>query len=390
MAIVAYSDSEGSDVEPETNPAPQANKTTKSDLTLGFKVDRSNPNKVRIAIPEIKPEHPSGEDEDGPRKKARIGGGGFSGFNSFLPAPKRTAEKKAPVGTTRQAFSLKTGAGPGFDRTADAEMRNDMAFDNLAGGDAEDTIPTPGSLNTDTVPETSTEAMKKPEQVKLQGNPMMFRPLSVGRPKKRKTTKIIEQPTPGPSKSAQPVQQTTSSQAPAPAPPKPKVSLFSLSSDETTSRPDPAPGPSSTYQPLVYNAESEEASEAIPADIEPTLIPAAYSTATVSSNPTSSLDSVANDLNLSKSERRQLFGRNATAAQSHVRTFNTDEEYASNQVLAQGDLAAAQHNPVRSIAPGKHTLQQLLNAASSQKDALEESFATGRRNKREAGSKYGW
>ncbi|KAJ5123896.1 uncharacterized protein N7515_007721 [Penicillium bovifimosum] len=390
MALVAYSDSEGSDAEPETTPAPLTNKATNPDLKSGFKVDRSNPNKIRIAIPEIKPEHPAGEDEDGPRKKPRIGGGGFSGFNSFLPAPKRTAEKKAPMATTRKAFSLKTGAGPGFDRTADAEMKNDMAFDNLAGADAEDTIPAPGSLTADTAPDASVETMKKPEQVKLQGNPMMFRPLSVGRPKKKKTTKIIEQPTPGPSKSAQSGQQTTTSQPPAPPPPKPKVSLFSLSSDETTSRPDPTPGPSATYQPLVYNAESEEASEAIPADIEPPHIPAEYSTATVSSNPVSSLDSVANDLNLSKSERRQLFGRNATAAQSHVRTFNTDEEYASNQVLAQGELAAAQHNPVRSIAPGKHTLQQLLNAATSQKDALEESFATGRRNKREAGSKYGW
>jgi hypothetical protein len=32
----------------------------------------------------------------------------------------------------------------------------------------------------------------------------------------------------------------------------------------------------------------------------------------------------------------------------------------------------------------------LVNAASSQKEALEESFAAGRRNKKEAGSKYGW
>jgi hypothetical protein len=37
------------------------------------------------------------------------------GAGTFLPAPKRTAEKKAPVATTRKVFSLKTGAGPGFD-----------------------------------------------------------------------------------------------------------------------------------------------------------------------------------------------------------------------------------------------------------------------------------
>ncbi|CAI7602369.1 unnamed protein product [Penicillium glandicola] len=392
MVLVGYSDSEGSDAEPETTPAPQINKTKKFDSKTGFQVDRSNPRKIRVALPEIKPEHPSGEDtEDGPRKKARLGGGGLSGFNSFLPAPKRTVEKKAPVATTRKAFSLKTGAGPGFDRTADAEMRNDYAFENIAGGDTEVTT-APGSSKADTASDAPVETMKNPVAVKLQGNPMMFRPLSVGRPqKKRKTTKIAEQPTPSSSapKPAQPLEQAPAP-TPAPAPPKPKVSLFSLSSDETTSRPDPVPGPSATYQPLVYNAEGEEVSAADSVFAEPTQIAMQHPTATVSTNPTSSLDSIANDLNLSKSERRQLFGRNATSSQSQVRTFNTDEEYASNTVLAQGELAGAQHNPVRSIAPGKHTLQQLLNVASSQKEALEESFATGRRNKKEAGSKYGW
>jgi hypothetical protein len=395
MVLVGYSDSEGSDAEPDTTPAPQITKPKKSDSKPKL-VDPNNSRKIRIAIPEIKPEHPSGEDtEDGPRKKARLGGGGFSGFNSFLPAPKRTAEKKAPVATTRKAFSLRTGAGPGFDRSADAEMKNDYAFENLAG-DAE-TTPAPSSSKTDTST-TPAETMKDPVEVKLQGNPMMFRPLSVGRPqKKRKTTKIAEQPTPSPAapKPTQPLQQApppASAPAPAPAPPKPKVSLFSLSSEEATSQPGPAPGPS-TYQPLVYNAEGEEEELAAgPALAEPTQIPIDHSTTTVSTNPTSSLDSIANDLNLSKAERRQLFGRNAnvTSSQSQVRTFNTDEEYASNKVLAEGELAGAQHQPVRAIAPGKHTLQQLLNVASSQKEALEESFATGRRNKKEAGSKYGW
>ncbi|CRL26213.1 unnamed protein product [Penicillium camemberti] len=396
MALVNYSDSEGSDAEPDTTPAPAPQITKAKKLGSRTGVERSDSGKIRVAIPEIKPEHPSGDDtEDGPRKKARLGGGGLSGFNAFLPAPKRTLEKKAPVATTRKAFSLKTGAGPGFDRTADAEMKNDYAFENLAG-DAEDTTSAPSNSKADTSSDALAETMKTPAEVKLQGNPMMFRPLSVGRPqKKRKTTKIAEQPTPSSSsaapKPAQPLQQTPAP-APAPAPPKPKVSLFSLSTDEATSQPAPAPGPSAsaTYQPLVYNAEGEEVSAADPVLAEPVPIAVGDSTATVSTNPTSSLDSIANDLNLSKAERRQLFGRNAMPSQSQVRTFNTDEEYASNQVLAQGELAGTQHNPVRSIAPGKHTLQQLLNVASSQKDALEESFATGRRNKKEAGSKYGW
>ena len=103
------------------------------------------------------------------------------------------------------------------------------------------------------------------------------------------------------------------------------------------------------------------------------------------------LGSIASDLKLSKSDRRQLFGRRGQPAGTaiNVVNFNTDQEYAANEALrASGEQV--QHNPVRAIAPGKHSLKQLVNAATGQKEALEESFATGRKNKKEAGSKYGW
>ncbi|KAJ5215629.1 uncharacterized protein N7498_002036 [Penicillium cinerascens] len=393
MALVAYSDSEGSDAEPDTTPA--SSTANKAESGPGFQVDRSNPRKIRVALPEVKPEHaPDQDGEDGPaRKKARVGGGGaFSGFNSFLPAPKK-AEKKAPVATTRKVFSLKTGATPGFSREADAEMRNDFAFDADAGGDDADTIPAAGSLGSQTTSNDAPTTTTEIGEFKLQGNPMMFRPLSVGRnQKKKKSTKTTSQPIPSApaprgqgSEMAAP-QPTT--KAPAePAPPKPKVSLFSLSSEDS-SRTDDLPASAGTYEPLVYETETPSAGPA-PAPELASAVPDYSKTTTVSSNP-SSLDNIANDLNLSKSERRQLFGRNAPPAESRILEFNTDKEYATNQALAQTELAATQHNPVRAIAPGKHTLQQLVNAASSQKDALEESFAAGRRNKKEAGSKYGW
>jgi hypothetical protein len=396
MALVAYSDSEASDAEPDTTPAPPVEKSKKPDAGTGFQVDRGNPRKIRVALPDLKPENPT-DAEDGPaRKKAKLGGGAggaFSGFNSFLPAPKRVAEKKAPA-ATRKIFSLKTGAEPGFDRTADAEMRNSRALDNDT--DAGDGItPVAGSSDQSTTP--SDLLVKKTEvgEVKLQGNPMMFRPLSVARnQKKKKTTKVAPQPTPSAPASVVPKptevaaeQSTAPTFAPAPTPPKPKVSLFSLSSEDTATT-ETTPVTTGTYEPLVYNTASETASAdpALVADSMPT--DAAYypTNASVSS----SLDTIANDLNLSKSERRQLFGRNAPSADSRILTFNTDKEYASNQAIGEAEMAATQHNPVRAIAPGKHTLQQLVNAASSQKDALEESFATGRRNKKEAGSKYGW
>ncbi|KAJ5305462.1 uncharacterized protein N7443_005122 [Penicillium atrosanguineum] len=393
MALVAYSDSEGSDSEPETTPAPST--TKKPESGSGFRVDRSNPRKIQVALPEVKPEHTPVQDEDGPaRKKPRVGGGGaFSGFNSFLPAPKK-AEKKAPVATTRKVFSLKTGAAPGFSREADAEMRNDFAFGADAVGD-DNTIPAAGSLGSQP---TTNDAATNTEvgEVKMQGNPMMFRPLSVARNQKKKktTTKLTSQPTPSaPAPSAKPAEtvapQPTTTALAAPAPPKPKVSLFSLSSEDT-SRADEVPTSSGTYEPLVYSNETESASAApAPAAEFDSAIPTYSAPATVSSQP-STLDNIANDLNLSKAERRQLFGRNAPPAESRILEFNTDKEYATNQVLAKTELAATQHNPVRAIAPGKHSLQQLVNAASAQKEALEESFATGRRNKKEAGSKYGW
>lgn len=406
MALVAYSDSEGSDAEPDTTPAPSTAK--KPDSGPGFQIDRSNPRKIRVALPEIKPENPTDQEtEDGPaRKRARIGGGGgaFSGFNALLPAPKRTAEKKAPVASTRKVFGLKTGATPGFDRQADAEMRHEQSLgddDNVGtGADNDETVPKAGSLGQATksngVPATKIES----GEVKLQGNPMMFRPLSVARTqKKKKVTKATAQSTPAPAaaitKETEPATQQPASEpsaptaAPAAPKPKPKVSLFSLSSEDST-RAENALASTGTYEPLVYTTDMETTS-AGPAP-EPDTIPAETehpTTATVSSQP-NTLDNIANDLNLSKSERRQLFGRHALPAESRILEFNTDKEYATNQALAQTELAAAQHNPVRAIAPGKHTLQQLVNAASSQKEALEESFATGRRNKKEAGSKYGW
>jgi hypothetical protein len=100
------------------------------------------------------------------------------------------------------------------------------------------------------------------------------------------------------------------------------------------------------------------------------------------------LSSVASELQLDEATRRQLFGRQSDE-QIKLVNFNTDQEYTANEELrASGDTVL--HNPLRAIQPGKHSLRQLLDAATSQKDALEESWATGKRNKKEAGNKYGW
>lgn len=424
MTLVAYSDSEASDSEPEGVPQPQQKK---DDLTsanpkkqqLPSKpnvqpiVDRSNPRKIRVALAEIKPESTASGDqegEDGPaRKKAKTGGGAaFSGFNAMLPAPKRTTatagEEKKGTGPARKVFSLKTGATPGFDRGADAEMRHNQALgaDDDDDADVED-IPKAGSLQaedlvgTGTADEGKEEGMEKGEP-KLKGNAMMFKPLSVGRnaqkkkPPKATTSSLpaadeLKGPSQQPKQQQQQEQQGPAPSVSQPAPPKPKISLFSVSKEDLTpTTPLSAPDQSSTYEPLVYNPVPDAPPAGPTPDPEAT-----YAAQSATFTKPQTLDNIADDLNLSRAQRRHLFGRHADNSNSRVLNFNTDAEYAANQEMAHSnDLASQQHNPVRAIAPGKHTLQQLVNAAGNQREALEESFATGRRNKKEAGSKYGW
>jgi hypothetical protein len=421
MGLVQYSDSEASDDEEQPQIAPAITKpqTTASetkpsqpDQKFSSIVDRGNPRKIRVALPSIKPENSAEgpeDDQDGPaRKKPRTTGGGiFSGFNSILPAPKRANLPSTSGGSASKntkVFSLKTGAGPGFDRQADAEWRQEQALNQVSTGGAEDdTIPKAGSLRN----ETKEGSLLKEEDYKKKGNAIMFKPLSVARnaPKKKSAAFVAARAAGAGTASA--VQKTNSADnvpsekdtlIPAAtatataAPAKPKVSLFSFSSEEKTV-------PTTTSSAYDYNPEfsdvpsnTEEGISTLEQHNQPSTSYPAPST-----QQQSTLDAIANDLNLSRAQRRQLLGRNpGTAAQANSRilTFNTDAEYASNQEMlsktTEEELAAQQHNPVRAIAPGKHSLRQLVQAASSQKDALEDSFAAGRRNKKEAGSRYGW
>ncbi|EME44912.1 hypothetical protein DOTSEDRAFT_70825 [Dothistroma septosporum NZE10] len=92
-------------------------------------------------------------------------------------------------------------------------------------------------------------------------------------------------------------------------------------------------------------------------------------------------------MNLTPAQRRQLFGRNGKSA--NVTHFNMDSEYAHNEELRQAG-EVVEHRAVKAIAPGKHSLQQLVNNARSQKDALDDKFAEGKANRSAGGAKYGW
>ncbi|KAL8896867.1 MAG: hypothetical protein Q9207_007506, partial [Kuettlingeria erythrocarpa] len=222
MGLVGYSDSDGSDIEEKpkartpTKTAPTANKPAFQKV-----VDRSDPHKIRVQLPEsVKESEEANEvDDEPPAKKARTDGGAFSGFNSFLPAPKRTANGVSNgLGSRRgglgSGVSLKTGAAPGFSREpiAPCQYLEEESADAAAGSDSigENQHPT---LNT-TTKKTNHLDFPDPrppeapqEETKKKGNAMMFKPLSVARkPQKKKATTATGEPPPAPTKNTPSVQ----------------------------------------------------------------------------------------------------------------------------------------------------------------------------------------
>jgi len=394
MALVDYSGSEPS--EEEGNSAAKKSTVTGKPKTTSNKpafqkvVDSSDPHKIRISLPEALRPNREDDETERPSKRAKTGSGGLSGFNALLPAPKRATSSNAGAslnGTRKGGLgagvSLQTGAEPGFSREPETRM------EGAGGGEPGET-----GLNVNdvgegrdairgSIPEEAVSSSERPvEESKPKGKSTMFKPLSVARkPRKKKATNLKDSNIPRP-------QTIESPQQPKPAP---KMSLFSTGEirDELSN----GSAPNGSYQPMVFQNN-------IP-DSDPPVVdtyPQSHSEEHLNGNPLAdsvsdapqSLDTIASDLNLSASAKRQLLGRQRNNPSAiNIVNFNTDEEYKANEVARQSG-EQVQHNPVRAIAPGKHSLKQLVNMGTMQADALEESFASGRRNRSEAGSKYGW
>ncbi|EHK18756.1 uncharacterized protein TRIVIDRAFT_117955 [Trichoderma virens Gv29-8] len=383
MGLVDYSESE-SEAEVDA-PKPAVKAAAPKKPAFQKVVDRSNPGKIIVNLPQAASSNgASAPDSDGPpAKRARTGGGGglFSGFNSFLPPPKNAAKAtlSKPSGSqARPSINLKTSAEKGFSR--DEEPLSSSSNADAAPGGL--SLPPPKRPAEPSIPDT----MKPAEEVKLVGKPLMFKPLSVARNTKKKPIKSTAAQAPAASATApEPVA--------APAPPLKKTSLFSLHVEEPSAATSSS-AEKGAYEPLFETGESANPYSVNGPDAYSQQMYSGQMAATVapssSDTRTESLDSIANDLNLSAAARRELFGRggqNQTAQK--LINFNMDQEYQHNEELrAAGEQQT--HNPVRAIASGKHSLQQLVRNVSNQREALEESFAKGRSNRKEASSRYGW
>lgn len=397
MSLVDYADSDDSDAAQNPN-TENTYKETKAPIKPTFHkvVDRSNPHKIRVSLPELsKSTTEDSEDRlEPPIKRAKVDSGGSSGFNSFLPAPKRAAATSGGLSNGSRkgrgsGVSLKTGATPGFSREAEPVLDGPSEEMVDAGNDD---VGTESGVDDHT--STGLASAQSDKAVELlnqepnnRGNPIMFKPLSVARkPQKKKKASSAG------GQDAHKSPEIIYSQQPKAIP---KASLFSIGDVQEPQITTTAP--KGEYKPLIYKiSDTKVDGSALTPSINPyhedtELVeePVAENSASHSDAP-QSLDTIASDLRLSASAKRQLIGRNGNSPSAiNIVNFNTDQEYAANEVLRQNG-EQIQHNPVRALAAGKHSLKQLVNAASNQKDALEEQFASGRRNKREAGSKYGW
>lgn len=361
MGLVGYPDSEDTDSDLEP-------RKPKIKVTLKSTVDLSN-------------DAGGSEHTDAPPlKKPRLGG--FSDFNAMLPPPKSTGRALPKV--LPQTKEFETG------KRADKEEREEDALNG-----ADNVTQTYGSRLDDDKDSLAHTGLKEPrdgkgEEKKKSASKMIFKPLSVtNRQKQQRRAKAVV---------ASQTAELNGTESKPVAPQKaPKVPLFSFSQPSIPDEDSPDQGRDYefdvTYPPDEPDStENYGGSESAPYQNETMATPA----------PTSSgygtLSSIAADLNLSEAERRQLFGRRRGAREGYdleqskvkIVTFNTDKEYAANEVLRADGESVQPHNPLRAIAPGKHSLKQLVNAASSQKEALEDHFATSKRNRKEFGSRYGW
>ena len=397
MPLVSYSDSEDSDAEAKIAFQPIARSiSTISKPAFQKVVDRSNPHKITVHLPETS-KGPNGRhdnEQEPPSKRARVGAGSFGDFNSLLPAPKRTTPIIALDGSSSRGVGLKTGSAPGFSR--DISVATDAGVstkEDLRVDDADSSV---GVQGPKPLYEEDTETQKEPKPNSAKkGGPAIFKPLSVARkPKKRKADRAED------AAIARSMGAFSSEKVATVK----KASLFSI--DSETGLRDDRHGLEGEYRPMIYESaqspggsgkpsEDSHVGHKAPETLEKLVDGTEHPIGTPATLPSSqgasqSLDAIAADLHLSASAKRQLFGRNKNkASEISIVNFDTDQEYAANELLRQAGEQAL-HNPVRSIAPGKHSLKQLVNAASHQKDALEEHFASGKRNKKEAGSKYGW
>lgn len=389
--LVDYSDSDASDTEASPAPPPPPPKPTSGLAALlpkpkgarkGVTAD-TGPKKIVVNLPNI-----NDAELDQPRaKKARIGGGGSS-LSAMLPAPKKRKEAEA-------AASKDNGESPS------GEVKKPKVLGAKSAGARE--------VGEVLMPSADREAEnvspEMPQAPVVKGNSTMFVPQSVvGRKTIQPMSAFRKKGTKGNATGSIKVA------GGAVPPPKPKVSLFG----SATTALAPAAytgmsGPTAEYKPIMLETAQPAPRPRGDAEDYDGYEDDAQNTGygALEEPPRDELDDLVNEVGLDEaavslisvrtsdvrlilSQQRQLYGRRGRGKEPvNISTFSVDAEYRRNEVDKALGLVE-EVKTVRAIQSGKHQLKSLLQSATSQKEALEDQFAQAKRNKKEAGSKYGW
>ncbi|KAK0844125.1 hypothetical protein LTR02_008862 [Friedmanniomyces endolithicus] len=390
MALVAYSDSESSDTErPTTTPQPGAPPAAKAPP-----FQKTESRKFKVALPTLQPKHassnlPDAADEP-PAKRARTAGA-FGSFNSLLPAPKRAAGVAQATTGLGRGVSLKTSSEAAFSRGAGVAEEGGVGRE---GRDEEEE----GGYNEFGNKARAVGAggegveVKGEAEVRVVDKATRFKPLSVANKRKKpvggkkavSAAAPVEARFPKNDMRKPATEEGAIPHNAAPAVAKPKRSLFAVPQEEEETPPE-------------LMSEADTALEAPHPAYEQTTAPQ-QSTRPAPAPPPNPLEALAQDMNLTPSQRRQLFGRSSLNNPSNPNNphnptlvhFNTDTEYAANETLRQSTGETEAHRAVKTVAPGKHSLQQLVNNARVNQEGIEDKWAEGRRKRGEGGSAYGW
>ncbi|KAK9461051.1 mitotic checkpoint regulator, MAD2B-interacting-domain-containing protein [Lipomyces oligophaga] len=121
-------------------------------------------------------------------------------------------------------------------------------------------------------------------------------------------------------------------------------------------------------------------------------LPSSTNDMSLSSQPSpkqSEIRSLATEAGLDDQALNVLQGRHRRGGPIKIVDYSVDDQYTSNKAYIDSGVGSTSQ-PVRAISSGKHQLRSLINSAVQQQESLEESFATGRRNKKASGAKYGF
>jgi len=355
-------------------PPPSASSSKSNSPSLPPPKGKRGPKKITIGLPDLPSELDRTVDEDDrppPAKKARTGAGaGSSGLLSMLPAPKvKNPERSVPI----QERVLGAGGRPGLAFRTTAQT-------SLSGQTPNSHLPAPSNSNSRSADQDyetpkAPPTLLPPSLQKKRANISLEDERPSKAPPKAGSAPAVDFFSLGSASSRSDASQPTASTSVASVSSAPKVEEFTPPEPTPT---DPYPGyymlPSGSWAAydnayyLRFRAKWQK-------DYDDYVRKLEKGATTVETADAQEVD-LQQEMEKSKKELKEREDRKAI-------TKDKDGEPDKPRMNVKGAKLG-------SVARSRHQLTTLLSEAYFNREALEEKIAEGRRNRKEAGNKYGF